>query len=98
MTEINIAEAQVLLEHAIAAHAAASDETRTRKAKAVIHLAKRLLSRRRQVLKASVQAEETMRGASSKTLDELQRLEDGGIPAILAEYGGLAALTRTPRT
>lgn len=87
-------DAEELLVRAIAAFSSADEATRAKRAKQVVHLAKRLLTVRRRQLKARVEDEQALHGAASG--DDLQRLEDGGVAAILAAYGGLAALTVNP--
>jgi len=88
-------DAEALLVRAIAAFSAADEATRARRAKQVAHLAKRLLTVRRRQLKARVEDQRALDGAASAD-DDLQRLVDGGVAAILAAYGGLAALTVNP--
>jgi hypothetical protein len=91
-----ITEAERLLVQAIAAYSVADDETRTKKAKTVLRLAKRLLTVRRRQLRSSVESDETSQ-RGSRHADKLQQLEDGGITAILAEYEGVEALTGIPK-
>lgn len=88
-------DAESLLVRAIAAFSAADAETRVRHAKQVVRLAKRLLTVRRRRLKARVEDQQAIHGATDAD-DDLRRLEEGGIAAILAAYGGLAALTPGP--
>jgi hypothetical protein len=85
-------DAEELLEGAIAAFRAATGANRQTKAKAVVRLAERLLKVRRRPLRARVEDQQALRGDSAAQ-GELQRLEDGGVAAILAEYGCPEALS-----
>lgn len=85
-------DAEDLLARAAAAFRAATAETRTKRAKAVVRLAKRLLAVRRRPLRERAENEQALRG-DSPAHEELRRLEDGGIAAILAEYGCADALS-----
>ncbi|NJK31500.1 MAG: hypothetical protein HC927_03230 [Deltaproteobacteria bacterium] len=86
-----IADAEALLAHAIEAYKTATDETQTAKAKAVVRLAKRLLTARRRPLRAKLKDSQAISETADAT--ELQRLEEGGVAAILEEFGCLEALS-----
>lgn len=88
------ADAESLLVRAIAAFTAADEPTRAQQAKQVVRLARRLLTVRRRSLKSRVEDQRALHGVARA--DDLRRLEDGGVTAILAAYGGLAALAVHP--
>lgn len=80
------ADAESLLVRAIAAFSAADEESRAKQAKQVVRLARRLLTVRRRPLKERVENQRALHRAADAA-EELQRLEDGGVAAILAAYG-----------
>lgn len=84
-------DAEERVERAIAAFRKASAAERTNKAKAVVRLAERLLKVRRRPLRERAENEQTLRGDSPAS-EELERLEAGGVAAILEEFGCPEAL------
>lgn len=108
-----IVDAQAQLELAVEAFRADPEYDRVKRAKNVVRLAKRLLTARRRPLRTSVQADETIGGSSAgrnsaggssvggssaTRVAELERLEAGGIEAILEEFHCLDALTVVAQT
>lgn len=95
-----VADAEQLLEHAVAVFNDASSNDRAKKAKTVRSLAKRLLLARARFLRAGIAA--IADPATAEVLDEharqIARLQDtlaavtrGGVEAIIQEFSGLRA-------
>jgi hypothetical protein len=97
-----IGDAQAQLEQAIEAFRSATAQDHAKRAKNVVGLAKRLLTARRRLLRTAVQADEAIDGSSVRKSSkaraaELERLETGGVEALLEEFDCLDALTAVTR-